>query len=186
LLLSVGLVACCGPCESPSPAQEKNDGRQGTLVEIDGLRSLAPAEWKDEEPANKMRYKQFKLPRVKDDKADAEVVIFQGITGSAKDNIKRWKDMFVPPEGQKLDDVAKVTDIKVGGLDAVLLDVHGTYKFKERPFDPASKEQRQPNSRMLAVHIEGKKGPYHIRFVGPAQTVEHYRKGFEDWLKAFK
>jgi hypothetical protein len=39
---------------------------------------------------------------------------------------------------------------------------------------------------MLAVHYEGPKEVYHIRLTGPAKTVEHYRPGFEAWLKGFK
>src|SRR5262245_45781119 len=167
---------------APLPAQDKG----GSVGTIDGLESKAPAEWKEETPTNKLRYKQFRLPAAKGDKEDAEVIIFRGITGSAEANIKRWKEMFIPPEGKKLDDVAKVTPMKIGSLEAYYLDVAGTYKFKERPFDPQSKEVRRANTRMIAVQLEGKTAPYQIRLVGPVATVTHYKEGFDQWLKAFK
>ena len=47
----------------------------GKVVDFDGLKSVAPAEWQVEESAGAMRFMQFKLPRVKDDTADAEIVI---------------------------------------------------------------------------------------------------------------
>jgi hypothetical protein len=162
------------------------DDRKGSVVELDGLRSQAPESWKEEEPANRMRYMQFRLPKVEGDKADAELVIFKGFGGSAKDNVKRWKDQFRPPEGKKIDDVAKVMEMKVAGAELTYLDVSGTYLFKARPVDPDSKAEPRPGYRMLAVHFEGPKTIYHIKLVGPAKTVEHYKAGFDQWLKAFK
>src|SRR4051794_10831853 len=69
---------------------------KGTVVDLDGLKSAAPAEWKQEPVGEKafLRHMQFKLPKVGDDKEDAELVIYKGISGSAKDNIARWKGQF--------------------------------------------------------------------------------------------
>src|SRR5919204_5125099 len=82
----------------PAGADDKKDDK-GTVVELDGLRSTAPASWKEEPPANQMRLAQFKLPKV-DGKEDATLVIFKGISGSAQQNIDRWKGQFEPPEGK--------------------------------------------------------------------------------------
>jgi hypothetical protein len=163
---------------------DKKDDK-GTVVELDGLHARAPAAWKEEEPSNRMRVAQFKLPKVKDDPRDAEVVIFN-LGGAAKDNVERWKTFFIPPEGKSIDDVAKVTDMKVGDATVTYLDVQGTYKFKERPFDPNAKEEKLPHYRMLGVIFETGKKQYQIRCVGPAATVEHYKPGFDEWLKSFK
>jgi hypothetical protein len=162
------------------------DDANGAVVDFDGLKSAAPTAWKEEEPASKMRYKQFRLSHSKGDKADAELLIFRGFGGSAKENIKRWKEQFQPPEGKKLEDVAKVTDTKVAGHEVTYLDITGVYLFKERPFDPNAKVEKRPDYRMLAVHFEGPKNIYHIKLVGPEKTIEEYKKGFDDWLKAFK
>src|SRR5216684_4854821 len=170
-------------------ADEKKDETKEIVIEIDGLKSTAPADWKSEKVTAKFRTHHFRIPHVADDKADAELTIFffgTGSGGSAADNIKRWKGFFIPPDDKKIEDVSKVENFKVGNVDVTYLDVQGTYKFKERPFDPTSKEELRPDYRMLGVVFESPKGPYFFRMVGPAKTVEQNKKAFEDWVKGFK
>jgi hypothetical protein len=185
MLLGVALGGSAGW----GPAAEK---KQGTKVTIDGLTSVTPAEWKEEEPpavSKKFRFKQFKLPKTGEDKQDAEFIIFffgEGSGGSAADNVKRWKSVFMPPKGKKIDDVAKVEKMKVGKVPVTYLDVSGTYKFKKAPFDPDSKTEFRKDYRMIGVVFESEKGPYFFRLVGPAKTIAHYKKGFDTFLKSFK
>ena len=167
-------------------AGQAADDKKGDVVELDGLKAPVPAEWKKEKPANLMRFLQFKLPKNKDDKEDGELVVFKSLSGTAEANIKRWKDMFEPPEGKKIDDVAKVTEIKIGGTKAPYLDVSGTYKFKAAPFDPKAKTELKPGFRMLAIQLDGKNDTYHLRLTGPAKTVDQHKKGFDDWLTGLK
>ena len=162
---------------------------KGTVIELDGLKSRAPSHWKVEEPSNKMRAYQVRIPKAKNDRDDAEMIVFYfgpGGGGSVADNLKRWKGMFLPPEGKSLDDVAKVEKSKVGGVDVTTLDVAGTYLFKAAPFDPNAKAEKKTNYRMLGVVFESPKGPYFLRLVGPAATVGENKKAFDDWLKNFK
>jgi hypothetical protein len=170
---------------SARPADQQ-DEKKGKPVTLDNLQSRVPGDWV-EEPGNRFRIKQYRLPAVKDDKDNAEVVIFhfgQGQGGSVNENVKRWKGMFVPPEGKTLDDVLKIDKMKVSGNDVTYVDLHGTYIFRARPQD--SETARRPNYRMLAVVFESEKGPYFLRMVGPADTVECYKKGFDEWVKGFK
>jgi len=169
-------------------ADEKSEDKKGVAVEIDGLKSAVPAEWKQEKVSSQFRLYHFRIPHVADDKSHAEMIVFffgPGGGGSADANVKRWKGMFIPPEGKKIDDVAKVENFKVGDVNVTYLDVQGTYRFKERP-DPKSKEELRPDQRMLGVVFESPKGPYFIRLVGPAKTVAQNKKAFEDWVKGFK
>ncbi len=159
---------------------------KGTEVKLDGVKSTAPASWKEEAPANQMRLMQFKLPHAKDDKADGEVVIFRNAGGTPKANVERWKSQFRAPEGKKIDDVTKVSEIKIGGRPATMVEIQGTYLFKARPFDPQAKTEARPDYTMIAIHFEGDKNLYHIRMVGPSKTIDQYKKGFEEWLKEFK
>ena len=173
----------------PSSLLAHADDKKSTVVEIDGLKSATPAEWQPGEVTSQFRIHQFRIPHVAEDKTDAELIIFffgPGGGGSADANVKRWKGTFVPPEDKKIDDVAKVETFKVGDVQVTYLDVQGTYKFKERPFDPASKEELRPDHRLLGVVFESPQGPYFFRLVGPAKTVSQNKKAFEDWLKAFK
>src|SRR5262245_11522053 len=163
-----------------------DDSGKGTKVDLDGMTSATPSSWVKESPTSKMRYAQFKVPKKGDDKDDGEIVIFKGLGGSADANIKRWKDMFVPARGKTIDDVAKVTDIKIAGYDAKMLDVEGTYKFNPAPLNPKSKTVDKPGYRMIAIQLEGPKDVYHIRLTGPAKTVEEHKKGFDEWIKGYK
>jgi hypothetical protein len=161
---------------------------KGTVVTLDGLKSRTPAEWKMQVPSNKFRAYQFQVPRAKGDKKDAELIIFffDGSGGSAKENVKRWKDQFRAPEGKKIDDVSKLEEFKVGDVEITYLDTSGTYLYKFPPFAPNAKITPLPDYRGLNVYFGSKNGPYFIRMTGPAKTVNQNKKGFDDWIKAFK
>ena len=175
-VLAVGAWAACGGRAA--------DDAKGVEVDLDGLKATTPAEWKKEEPDEKLRqfrWMQFRVPKAKDDKDDAELTIFKGSNiGGADANIARWKGAFKPPADKTIDDVSKVEEIKIGGLKAAYLDISGTYTA------PFSKTGPQPDYRMLAVYFDGKDNTYTFKLVGPAATVEAAKKGFDDWLKAFK
>src|SRR6266852_5952262 len=110
LLLAGGVVALClGSVDSGAGQEKQRQKAKGTLVKLDSLESRVPADWQEEPPARRERVKQFRLSPINDDKDNVEVVIyyFEGGAGSVEDNLKRWKGSFVPPEGKKIDDVAK-------------------------------------------------------------------------------
>lgn len=166
-------------------------GSKGTVVELDGLKSTAPAEWVGDAPMNKFRLYQFGLPKAKGDEKEksGEVVVFffgKGSGGSMDENLKRWKGMFRAPEGKKIDDISSVEKFNVGKVPVAYLDVKGTYVFKFPPFDPNAKEQRLSNYRMLSVYFDSDNGPYFIRMTGPAKSVEEQKPKFDQWLKNFK
>jgi hypothetical protein len=187
---SIGLLACATLALGTNLISAADDKKEGEVVELDGLKSKAPADWVSKPPTNKMRAYEFKLNnKDKDDKAVAEMTIFYfgpGGGGSAADNIKRWKGMIEPAEGKKIDDVAKVEKSKVGEVAVTYLDVEGTYLSKERPFDPNSKVEKKPEYRMLGIVFESPKGPYFIRVTGPAKTVAEQKKAIDEWRKNFK
>jgi hypothetical protein len=157
----------------------------GTVVELGGLKAVAPVAWKEAPASSPMRVKQFTVPGKG---GDAEVVVFffgQGQGGSVEDNVARWKKQFQPPEGKTIDQVSKMETIRGAGANISLLDISGTYLFKARPMDPSPGEPR-PNHRMLAAVLETPKGNYYIRLVGPEKTVAAAKKDYVSWLKAFK
>jgi hypothetical protein len=184
-LLAVILLGC------DNEKSEKKDEGKGAEVDLGGLKAPAPAKWKEEEvpeSSRQMRYKQFRLPRAEGDKEDPQLIIFflNGQGGGTKENIERWKGMFNPPEGKKIDDVAKVSEMKVGDVPVTYLDLEGTYKYKAAPFAPNAEVTLKPDFRMLAVVFDCPKGPYYLRLTGPAKSVAEQKKAFDDWLKAFK
>jgi len=183
------VAAACSPSASESNAADadKDKGKtKGVVVSLDGVKSTTPGDWKEEAPANRMRFMQFRLPKKDGDKEDAELIIFKGLGGGSKANIERWKKQFLPPKDKKIDDVAKLKEIKIGDRAALYLDIQGTYLFNPQPFNPRSKPEEKSNYRMLAIYFDGSENPYQIKLTGPAKTVEAYKKGFDEWVKNFK
>jgi hypothetical protein len=185
---SIAFLTCAMLTIGVVGVKAADDKKEGEVVELDGLKSKAPAGWESHAPSNRMRAYEFTF-KGKDDKVGAEMVIFYfgpGGGGSAEENVKRWKGMMAPPEGKKIDDVAKVEKSKVGEVPVTYLDVEGTYLFKEKPFDPNAKVEQKKDYRMLGIVFESPKGPYFIRVTGPAKTVAEQKKAIDEWLKNFK
>jgi len=155
--------------------------QQGSKFEMDGLTSTIPANWIKETPTSKLRFAQFRLPKAPGDAEDAELVVFKGFGGSAKENIARWKGQFLPPAG----DEAKVEEFKVAGCTVHYVDVSGTY-LDGPPMLPAAKKRKKAGFRMLAVQFEAPDNNYHLTLRGPAKTIEAHKKDFDAWLKGFK
>jgi hypothetical protein len=182
---ALGLVAWM----ASSVRVSATDQDKQIVVSLGGLESRAPLGWKQEETSRPNRVYQFRIPKVEGDNANAELAIFYfgpNGAGSVADNITRWKGMFIPPEGKTSDEAAKVAHFKTSGEDMTYADIQGTYKFKARPADPNAKEELKPDYRMLGVIFGSPKGPYYIRFVGPAKTVNQHKVAFDSWLKSFK
>jgi hypothetical protein len=155
------------------------------VINMDGYRSETPKSWKSEEPSNKMRFAQFRI-KGPGGAEDAELVIFKGITGTAKANVERWKGQFTAPKGKAMDDVSKVSEVRIGGLDATQLEITGTYNFNPAPFNPKSKSVPKADYKMVAIQFDGPDTVYHIKLTGPAKTVDAARKDFDAWIKGFK
>jgi hypothetical protein len=164
-------------------AQDKD---KGTEVKINSLKATTPADWKKEKPANLLRSYQFKLPAAKD-LAEAELTIYPESHPNPDKSFPRWKAMFIPPEGKTIDDMTKMPKWEVKGATVTVLDISGgTWKYKERPQDPTSKEMLFDNYRVIWVIVAEKEEATHIRLAGPAATVEKHAKAFEEWVKSLK
>jgi hypothetical protein len=167
-------------------------GDKGKVVELDGLKSTAPAAWKQMEPDPKLgrfRVNQFAIPKSEGDKEDAELVIFffgKGSGGGTADNVKRWKGMFAAPAGKTIDDLTKIEMFKVGDVDITYVTISGTYLTKFPPFAPNAKVIPKENYRFIGVIFDSKDGPYFMRVTGAARTVDANKEGFDKWLKGFK
>jgi hypothetical protein len=165
------------------------DDKKDVVVDLDGMKAKAPPAWVAEEIPDDLRnfrYKQFRLPKAEGDKDDAELVISKGKFGKTEDNLKRWKDTFVPPEGKKIDDIVKQSKVKIGDFDAVMLELEGTYKGREKPSDPSSKLVLKPDYRFTGIILDTKNETFYFKFTGPAKTFEKHEKDFKDWLQRFK
>lgn len=184
-LFLAGLLAVFGLCLPATAQDKKKDDLKSMLVDLDGVKSEAPKDWKREKPANLLRSYQFRLPKAEGDKDDAELSI-RGQIGNDEAAIAQTKKMFVPPEGKKIDEFLKTEKMKIGGGQAIYLDLQGTYLKKEKPIDPDTKAMKVPNYRVLRVLLQTKIDAHDITMIGPAKTVEQHKKAFDEWLKNFK
>jgi hypothetical protein len=181
-LLSVALLLTFG-----LTAVHAADDKKGEVATIVGLKSAAPAEWKKEKPKYTFRQFQFKIPHVDGDTMDAEVFVSNEVHGKTdEDTFKRWKKLFVPPQGQTVDDIAKVETVKAPKVTLVYLDMQGLYLEKEKPIDPDAKAVRRPGYRMVRVLVKTKDDVDYVSMIGPAATVEKNKKAFDEWLKGLK
>jgi hypothetical protein len=185
-----GLLVCAfglATWHTPWTAAGQREAKpQGTVVTLDGLKSRTPAEWEPEKPANRLRSHQFRLPRAKGDKEDAQLAILPELPGTPEANIERWKGMFEPPAGKTIEDVAHVDKLKVGPARIMYLDVHGTYLSTDRPLAAKSTAKPLPGYRMFAVMVQTKDDSFLIRAIGPAATLARHKAAFDAWLKNFK
>jgi hypothetical protein len=159
-------------------------------VKLEKLSAAVPDSWKKEKPANNLRKYQFKLPGAKDH-PDAELTIMGESLPGAEKNFPKWKNTFVPPEGKTIDEAAKTAKWDVKGAKVDVLDVRGTWKYKERPFDPKSKEMRLEDWRVIWVIVDernasGEGETHHFRLSGPEQTVNERAAEFEKWVKGLR
>jgi hypothetical protein len=170
-----------------APAQDK----KGTLVDLAGLKSTTPADWKEEPPLSPLRMMQFKIPKAEGDPSDAELALFKTPGGgSVQANLERQEKKFELPTGKKAEDVIKTEKIKVGPNEAVYQDIQGTYLKRVPPADPNAKVTKLPDYRQLYVIFEVKEGEktilYSMYIIGPAKTIDQHKKAFDEWLKNFK
>jgi len=171
------LVAFAAPALAADPA----------AVKVNAQSAVPPAEWKSEKPSNRLRSHQFRLPSGEKDVPDAEVTVYPESSPDVKKNHERWLGTVVPPDGKTVEDASKVTTVELAGAKAVtVLDVTGTWKYKERPQDPKSKEELRAEWRVVWVIVEGKEESAHVRLAGPMAVVEKHKKAFDGWVKALK
>lgn len=184
-VLTGGLVILCGG--PPRVLAQKGD--KPVTVKVGVMKATAPAGWQSEKPKYTLRSYQFKLPG-SDEGTFGELIVSPESDPKTQKVFPRWKTQFVLPEGKTADDISKVTKIDgVKGLTITLLDVSGTWRHKERPFDPKSPTMMLENWRVVwAVVTETAENgeSTHIRLSGPKATVDKYYPGFETFLKSLK
>jgi len=155
------------------------------IVKASGLSAEVPKEWKKEKPANLLRSYQFKLPTHDQTHADAEVAVFPESSSDAKKNFEKWKAQYAPPDDKKAEDVTKTDEFEHAGAKIHVLDIRGTWTYRERPNDPKT-EKILPEFRTIWVMIVAKEETTHVRLSGHTSVVEKYDAAFLKWIKSLK
>jgi hypothetical protein len=143
-----------------------------------------PGEWKSRPAASSMRVAEFVVPRAQGDAEDGEVIVyfFGGTGGSVDANVQRWIGQFQQPQGAPAD--GKRTTFAVGDLKVTTVDVSGTYVAEVRP--GSAERHNKPNFRMRAAVVETPRGPYFVKFTGPAKTVAAASSAFDGFIRSLR
>jgi hypothetical protein len=184
LIMSISFLSFSLFAVSCTTAEGKGEDK-GTVVKVGTLSATTPSDWKNEKPANRLRSYQLKLPGEKDH-PDAEIAIYPEINPNPDKNFPKWKATFVPPDGKTIDDISKTGKWDVKGATVTFLDVTGTWKYRERPQDPTSKEMLLEDFRVVWVIVAEKEEASYIRLSGPTVSVDKQFKAFESWVKSLK
>jgi hypothetical protein len=170
------MLASVGRTETAAPTPTRR-------AEDAGLRYLVPQSWQRVPAPSNMRAAQYRIEGATPDAGDdAEVVLFffgPGQGGSTEANLERWYGQFTQPDGKPSKDAAVVTVRTVNGLKVTSVDLRGTYQGQMRPGESGGPK---PDTRMLAAAIEGPGGPWFLRIVGPAATVDTTAADFNQTL----
>jgi hypothetical protein len=156
-----------------------------TVVTIAGTKSTLPKGWVVEKPANFLRAHQFKLKSPSKDHADAEIVVFGESSPDAEKLFPKWQAQYTPPDGKTERDTVKKFKTEAEGVTIHMLDVQGTWTYRERPNDPST-EKQLPEFRTVWVIIATEDEAAHIRLSGHVSVVAEHIKVFEDWVKTLK
>jgi hypothetical protein len=156
------------------------------VVEFNKLKTTIPDSWKSEKPANRLRSHQFKLASDDKDFADAELIILPESNPSPDKAYPGWIKTFDAPDGKKLEDVTKKTKFEAGKAVVHVLDISGTWNYRERPQDPKSKLEVRPEYRAIWMIVVVGDEASHVRFSGPQKVVEKHEKDVMTWIKSMK
>ncbi len=130
-----------------------------TLISFD-----VPGTWNKEQPANRLRRVQYRVPDKEGKEKDAEFTLTNSrIFVALDDNVARWSGQMGGAEAK--------TESITGKHRVTLIDLAGTYAGDAQN-DPI------PNARMLVATVETGEGPWYFKLVGPAGTVGDWRDDF--------
>jgi len=142
-----------------------------------GLNLELPDTWRQETPSSNMRLAQVAVPG---SGGEGQLTIFHfgvGGGGGADANIQRWVSQMELDEGT----APERERLSIGDLTIHFVEASGTAKASRVGSFPAAD---QPGWRLYGAVFEGAGGPWFLRLVGPASTLEEHREGFHTMLKS--
>jgi len=169
--LSAGMTLAADPAAVAQP--------KATTIKLNKLSAPAPAGWVSEKPKYTLRSYQFQIPGEKES-PPGEFIVMGDSNPKVEKVFPSWQAGF---DGEP---AVKVSKVDVKGATVQVLDVTGTWRFKERPFDKTSKVEERPDYRVVWAVIAEADEATHVRLSGPKVVVDKHYPAFEEWLKALK
>ena len=156
-------------------------------LELLGLRLAPDPAWVARDPSSSMRTAEFTLGARDPGDEDASLVVYYfgpGTAGSVEANIDRWCGQFDQPGGTESRDLAVIEARSINGLVVHTVDLGGIYVAETRP--GSGERVHEPDYHLLAAIVETQAGPYYIKLMGPAATVDRWRSSYEGMLDGMR
>ncbi|HMP79857.1 MAG TPA: hypothetical protein PKD54_10425 [Pirellulaceae bacterium] len=187
VILGLAPTATWGQGNASRPQTEDSKPPVKFKVADGALELSATGAWSQVEPSFNMIEAEFKIPRVDQDKdqADGRLTVM-GSGGSVQQNIERWYGQFVMPDGSPTERAAKLDEFKVGEVEVHYVDITGTYldSGSGGPFGPKTE---RPDYRMLAaILVTPDNGNYFLKFYGPTATVTANEAAFKELVRSVR
>lgn len=176
------------PAPKPAPKAAPKEPQE---ISLGNLAATIPGEWTSQPPTKEFRLLQFAVPKAGGDKEPTVMIVFhfgKGGGGTVDDNLKRWQGMMRQPDGKPSSERAMVRKSEREGLRLTTLDLPGIYL--EKPFPFSDEVTQRPDYRLLAAVIETTRedgdGPYFVRLVGPAKTIDAASAGWKSFTDSIR
>jgi hypothetical protein len=163
-------VAPAAPATTPSDADEPAVLEQPTEKRLAGVILAIPAGWEERPLNSDVLLAEYRLPGA----AGPGRLTMSSTGGGIDANLARWRTQFSrgrdDPEPQQ-------TTVSVDGVEAVILELHGTFRDGFSGGDP------QPGWCMLGAAIPTGPATFFIKLTGPRDTVLARRDEFHTLVK---
>lgn len=161
----------------PAPTPDAGAGEMALVWDV-------PEGWIEEEPSNRMRRAQYRVPA---SSGAASCVVFYfgaGQGGEAMANALRWAGQFRRTDGTSAQETLETEWIEVGGLQVLLSEVHGTYSGGMTMMGGPA--QNLEGHMLLGAIAEGPDANWFFKLTGPEGTVEAQRGAFEAMIRSLR
>ncbi len=172
------------PAASPAPAPAAQPAASPARVAGAPLEFTTQPGWVVESPGSGMRKAQYKLPGEGAGDASLVVYYFGAQAGTLEANLERWASQFEQEDGSDSRAQLVKRERTVAGMAVIEVELSGTYVAETAP--GSGVRVNEPGWRLLAAVIESDHGPYYLKLVGPAGTVERWEASFREFLAAVR
>jgi len=189
VLLTV-LIAICGcnepvakptrdapvPVAEATPSSSSETSNASAVIteakdkSFPGITVTVPAGWEERPPASEFVQGEFRISG----SAGPARLTMSSTGGGIDANLARWRTQFIRGAD---DPEPKQTTISVGGEDAVILEMHGTFR------DGFSGGPPQTGWCLIGAAIPTGPATFFVKLTGPRDTVVAHRDEIEQLVK---
>jgi hypothetical protein len=148
-----------------------------------GMSWAVPEGWLQETPSSSMRKAQYRVPGPGGDGECAVFYFGPGQGGDPLSNAQRWAAQFKKPDGSLAADALKTSELQIGEMKVLRVEVRGTYAAGMTMGSPT---EEKPGYMLLGAIAEGPDSNWFFKLTGPEKTVEAQREAFETMLNSLK